>query len=409
MISQSQIQEWVALYLRHIEEITPEVHVKREEGYKFKVVDTFQRHFEIDAPDLAAMLARAIENTNLVAGNMFFPRKMLLVFAESYPEETRGALRMLFDEAKEIPERIDQAFNAFDDLMRRRNEARGETAQSCIGLRFLSQLLGFRFPNTCNPVKPAEWKVFCGYLDEGFRIPPHTSGGTQYEMYQPYIDALRTYIKTLPEVRNLREALTSGLAFHDDEYRWMAQDVIFITAHVVAKSKNDSGATRGVVREPEPEEDAAGEAFMLAVPAMVAGMTFPLEVYLEKFIVRNWAQIEFCKDLELFTDDGTPAEQYTTDVGIIDILAKDKKTGDFVIIELKRGNSDYRVIGQILAYIDWVENNLAANGQNVRGVVIVAEGNKALFAALHQVSNKVSIRYYRVNLNIFEPVGLSNG
>jgi hypothetical protein len=36
MISQSKIREWVNLYLTHVNEITPEVHVKDEEGYKFK-------------------------------------------------------------------------------------------------------------------------------------------------------------------------------------------------------------------------------------------------------------------------------------------------------------------------------------------------------------------------------------
>ena len=237
------------------------------------------------------------------------------------------------------------------------------------------------------------------------RIPPHTSEGKQYTMYEPYIDALRAYIRTLPEVRNLREVLTQGLAFHDDEYRSLAQDVIFVTARVLAKSKSKPESAHEVVQEPGPEEEGEAAAFVPAVPTKVAGMTFPLEEYLENLIVKNWTQIEFCKGLELFTDeDGTPGQQYTTDVGIIDILAKEKKTGDSVILELKRGNTDYRVIGQIVAYIDWVEKNLAAKGQKVRGIVIVAEGNRALFAALHQVSNKVSVRYYRVNLDIFQPV-----
>ena len=137
----------------------------------------------------------------------------------------------------------------------------------------------------------------------------------------------------------------------------------------------------------------------------VSGMRFPLEEYLENLMVRNWQQIDFCKDLELFTDeDGALGQQYTTDVGIIDLLAREKKSGDLVVIELKRGNTGSRVIGQVLAYIDWVELNLASKGQKVRGIVIVAEGNRALFAAQHQVSGKVSIRYYRVNLDIFKPV-----
>lgn len=402
MIEQSRLWEWVNLYLKHIEGITPEAHVRDEEGYKFKTVDTFQRNFSIDAPDLAAMLDKAIERNNLSAGAQYLPRRMLLRFAQEYTEETREALRILFDESSDIASRIDRSFEAFDKILQRRVERIPEARMSYIGIRFLSILLAFRFPNACNPIKPREWKVFCRFLNEDFRIPPHTTTGRQYEKYEPYIEALRVYIKTLPEIRNLREQLTRGLAFRDDEYRWMAQDVIYVTAHVHAKSKSGEPVT--VVQEPTVEEEPESDGATPAVPATVPGMRFPLEEYLENLIVKNWAQIDFCKDLELFIDeDGTPGQQYTTDVGIIDLLARDKKRGDLVVIELKRGASDYRVIGQVLAYIDWVERNLAAKGQKVRGIVIVAEGNKALFAAQHQVSDKVSIRYYRVNLDIFTP------
>jgi len=404
MISQTKIREWVNIYLTHLRQITPEVHVKDEEGYKFRSVGTFQRNFNIDAADLAAMLDRAIENTNLVVANMYFPRRMLLKFAQAYSEETRQALRILFDESKSVPERIDEAFNALEAINDTRNKELGTASNSYAGLRFMSLLLAFRYPNSCNAIKPREWKVFCRFVDENFNIPQHTSVGDQYKVLEPYIEALRVYVRTLPEVRNLREALTQGLAFHDDDYRWLTQDVIFVTAWVLAKSKAEPENANEVVQEPEPEQDGSGEALVPALPPKLTGMTFPLEEYLENLIVKNWAHIEFCKDFAFFVDeDGTPGQQYTTDVGIIDLLAKDKITGDLVVIELKRGNTDSRVVGQILAYIDWVERNLARPGQKVRGIVVVADGNKALFAAQHQVSNKLSVRYYRVNLDIFEP------
>jgi hypothetical protein len=405
MISQSKIREWVNLYLRHVNEITPEVHVKDEEGYKFKSVEVFQRNFDIDASDLAAMLGRAIENTNLVAGNMCFPRKMLLIFADAYPDDTRQALRTLFDESAATPERIDAARKAFEELMDRRNKELGKTDHSYVGLRFLSCLLAFRYPNACNAIKPREWKVFCRFVDEDFNIPQHTSDGNQYKMVEPCVEALRSYIRTVPQVRSLHDELTHGLAFHDDEYRWMAQDVIFVTAYVLAKTKSDPETAHEVVREPVAEGEAESEAAVPTPSGNAPGITFPLEEHLETLIVKNWGEIDFCKDMELFVDeDGTVGQQYTTDVGIIDLLARDKKHGDLVVIELKKGNTDYKVIGQILAYIDWVENNLASKGQMVRGIVIVAQGNKALFAALHQVSKKVSVRYYRVNLEIYKPV-----
>ena len=81
---------------------------------------------------------------------------MLLIFAESYPDESREALRALFDEGNAVFERIGGGCKALESLMDRRNKERGEAAHIYITLRFLSLLLGFRFPNACNPMKPSE-------------------------------------------------------------------------------------------------------------------------------------------------------------------------------------------------------------------------------------------------------------
>ncbi len=399
MISEQKLRQWVDLYLQHIEEISPEVHVRDEEGYKFRSVEMFQRNYMDDASDLAAMLDRAIEKNNLAVGNRYFPRNMLLIFAQEYPEETKAALNALFDQGKDIRIRLDKAQSSFDHIMSERNRKLGEKAISFMGLRFLSLLLGFRYPNTCNAIKPREWKVFCRFVDEDFATTSHTSTGNQYLLFEPYIEALRKYIKTLPQIRNLREQLTRGLDFHDEEFRWMAQDVIYVTARVLAKSKSEPESTHDIVQEPEPDKEEV-EDNITGSPAM----RFPLEEYLENLIVKNWDSINFGEELELFTDeDGTPGQQYATEVGIIDILARSKKSGDFVVIELKRGSSDSKVIGQILAYIDWVQNNLATKNQKVRGMVIVADGNKALLAAQHQVADKVSVKYYSVKLELKTP------
>src|SRR3990167_9433296 len=98
-------------------------------------------------------------------------------------------------------------------MMQKRNVAHDAEAHSYIGIRFLSLLLGFRFPNECNAIKPAEWKVFCRYVDEDFSIPNGTPTGERYTAYEPHIDALRTYIKNVPAIQDLREQLTRGLAF----------------------------------------------------------------------------------------------------------------------------------------------------------------------------------------------------
>lgn len=61
--------------------------------------------------------------------------------------------------------------------------------------------------------------------------------------------------------------------------------------------------------------------------------------------------------------------QYPTTVGPIDLLGKDKKTGQYVVIELKRGRSADKVFGQLSRYMGWVKKNLS-NGDDVVGVIV---------------------------------------
>ena len=52
---------------------------------------------------------------------------------------------------------------------------------------------------------------------------------------------------------------------------------------------------------------------------------FYLESQLEEFIIENWDQTELGQKYDLIKEDGElVSQQYHTDVGIIDILAKDK-------------------------------------------------------------------------------------
>jgi len=84
---------------------------------------------------------------------------------------------------------------------------------------------------------------------------------------------------------------------------------------------------------------------------------FALEKYLKEFIVSNWKRIDFGAKLELFKDEEeNSGENYATPIGYPDLLCVDKDTGDFVVIELKKGRESDKVVGQILRYIGWIED-----------------------------------------------------
>ncbi len=128
---------------------------------------------------------------------------------------------------------------------------------------------------------------------------------------------------------------------------------------------------------------------------------FVLEKYLEDFIVSNFATI-FKGQLRVFEDsEGNDGQQYATDIGSIDILAVDSQTDTFVVIELKKGRSSDRVVGQILRYMGWVKRNLCSEEQMVKGLIICRDHDPRLSYALDMTSN-IDVRYYNVSFRLRE-------
>ena len=82
--------------------------------------------------------------------------------------------------------------------------------------------------------------------------------------------------------------------------------------------------------------------------------------------------------------------QYSTAVGPIDLLAKDSQ-GVYVVIELKRGRTGDKVVGQILRYLGWVTRRLC-QGKNtrVRGIIVGKDFDDKFEAAVTRLKKQVS-------------------
>lgn len=126
---------------------------------------------------------------------------------------------------------------------------------------------------------------------------------------------------------------------------------------------------------------------------------FVLEKYLEEFIVANFQNI-FRDAARIYVDnEGNSGQQYSTEVGPIDILAFEPEKNSFLVIELKKGRPSDQVVGQVLRYMGWVQKHLCKNGQAVRGLVICKEPDPKLTYAL-SMTDKVQVQYYSVDFKL---------
>jgi len=146
-------------------------------------------------------------------------------------------------------------------------------------------------------------------------------------------------------------------------------------------------------------QEATPELFTTSDETVENQNEFVLEKYLEDFIVSNFNTI-FKGELEIYEDaEGIDGQQYSTDIGPIDILAIEQASNSFVVIELKKGRPSDKVVGQILRYMGWVKQNLCTDNQEVKGLVICRDPDPKLSYALTMVNN-IDIRYYSVSFTL---------
>ena len=120
---------------------------------------------------------------------------------------------------------------------------------------------------------------------------------------------------------------------------------------------------------------------------------------LEEFIYRNWSSIDWGSALELYQTDKHGGRRFPAGAWTIDFLARDRDTNDLVIIQLKRGDSSDSTVGQLLRYASWVREKVAAESQNVRGIIVTKKADAALEYAVKNLAF-VEVKTYEVDFQL---------
>ena len=127
---------------------------------------------------------------------------------------------------------------------------------------------------------------------------------------------------------------------------------------------------------------------------------FYLEQQLEDFIINNWNETQFGKKYDLIFEEGElKSQQYQTDIGRIDILAKDKQNGCYVVIELKRNQTSDDTVGQLARYMGWIQEHL--NDSNVKGIIVAGKYDAKLNYARKMIPN-IEVFLYQVDFSLNE-------
>lgn len=194
------------------------------EKYKWEAVKCFQDNWDVNATDFADMLTHSLAKTyNLLASMNNFPARMITGFAKTAPEEVRSMFIALFDENKDVYERID-AFKMQSSILL---EKYGNGASQHYQYEnAISTYLWLRYPDKYYIYKFGEIKAVADELESDYRFKKGSYADNIRNFYKLY-DEICEELKRDTELVNLLRSKLTDTCYPDPELKTLTFDVGF--------------------------------------------------------------------------------------------------------------------------------------------------------------------------------------
>ena len=209
------------------------------EKYKWQAVKCFQLNWDVNATDFAEMLKKSLSATaNLLASVNNFPARMIQKFAEIVSEEVRAMFIELFDESKDVYERIN-SFKLKSSLLLERYG--NGAAQHYQNENSISTYLWLRYPDKYYIFKLSEVKVVASELESGYRFKKGAYADNIHNFYAFYNEICAELQKD-DELRNILAAQVDSTCYADPEMRTLTIDVGFYISRYYSKRNDEPAA-----------------------------------------------------------------------------------------------------------------------------------------------------------------------
>ena len=211
-----------------------------EEKYKWEAVKWFQDNWDVNAPDFAEMLNCALDKTyNLLASANNFPKGRIVDFAKSAPKEVRAMFIALFDESKDVFERMD-AFKLQSTVLL---EKYGNgAAQHYQYENAISAYLWLRYPDKYYIYKFGEVKTVASELESDYHFKKGVYADNIRNFLKLY-DEISIALKADTELVNLLQSQLTDTCYPDPKLKTLTIDVGFYISRYYSQKDATAGAT----------------------------------------------------------------------------------------------------------------------------------------------------------------------
>lgn len=223
------LEQFIPEYIRVLQEGNP------EEIYKWKALKNFQEHWNIEAADFRNMFDSSLqaESDNLWASMNYYPKRMIMEFAEVDREKVRDMFRTLFDEEADLPDRIHIFLKGCEDFLTFLNsqEDRGKQLGQHYhkDMRAISFYLAFRYPEHYFTYKYTEVKKVAEWIQTDL-ISMTWDPAEKYLWYMNMAKELRNYLLAQEELKSSYLKWLKKHDLSDPEFTFMTADFIMQSA-----------------------------------------------------------------------------------------------------------------------------------------------------------------------------------
>lgn len=231
------------------------------EKYKWEAVQCFQENWDINLADFAQMLKKSLAKTdNLLRSANNFPKGMITGFAEAAPEAVHSMYMELYDESKDLCERIANFKNKSNTLLERYGNG---AAQHYQYENAIMTYLWLRYPDKYYIYKFGEVKAVSLELESDYRFKKGAYEDNIRNFMALY-DEICAELQQDDELRNLLNSQITSTCYADPELRTLTIDIGFFifrywnkkdstNVPLYAQSQEDDGQQYWFLNEKNPK------------------------------------------------------------------------------------------------------------------------------------------------------------
>ena len=213
-----------------------------DESFKWAAVKYFQDNWDVNAEDFAAMFDKALNAPKVYLGLLAsannFPVGMMSSFAKSAPEEVRAMFIELFDESKDVVDRILSFKKKSDYLLEKYGDGAKQHYQY---ENAISTYLWLRFPDKYYIYKYSEVKSVAEALNSDIKIKKGAYAANLRNFLSLY-DDLCEKLKNDKELVALLQGKITATYYPDPQLRTLAIDVGFYISRYYIGGGTDAPA-----------------------------------------------------------------------------------------------------------------------------------------------------------------------